>query len=69
MLHELTNEQRTMMQKTFTDAYIRKLNELCEMKEHCDKSCDGIGWCKDVFNSMYIPKPIQAEVRNHERTR
>lgn len=57
------------MQKTFTDAYIRKLNELCDMKEECDKSCDGIGWCKDVFESMYIPKPIRAEVEKYERQR
>ena len=51
------------MQKTFTDAYIRKLNELCKLTE-CNKECDGIGWCKQVFESLYIPEKIKAEVRN-----
>ena len=37
------------MQKTFTDAYIRKLNDICIANRKCDKSCDGIGWCKYVF--------------------
>lgn len=54
---------RMKMQKTFTDAYIRKLNELCKLTE-CNKECDGIGWCKQVFESLYIPEKIKAEVRN-----
>lgn len=36
------------MQKTFTDAYIRKLNETCA-KTECSNECIGIGWCKLVF--------------------
>ena len=36
------------MQKTFTDAYIRKLNRLCAQTD-CKKECIEIGWCKQVF--------------------
>ena len=54
------------MQKTFTDAYIRKLNEICKQTE-CNNECAGIGWCEHVFESVYIPPQIKDQVC-HERT-
>ena len=37
--------------KSFTDAYIRRLNDICDEFEHCDRSCLGMGWCSTVYET------------------
>lgn len=35
--------------KTFSDAYIRRLNAACDEIKHCQRSCLGMGWCSEVY--------------------
>ena len=41
------------MDESGNDAYLKQLNKACqEMRESCDGSCIGIGYCDAVFNAV-----------------